>query len=249
MTHGSEHSHQVSYRHGDDGAAGHRRELVLVVEDIEIAMLLAVEALELSGFATMTSADGAEALETIRAEPLDAVLLDLGLPSMSGFDVLEEARRTSDIPILIVSGRVDEGDRLQALRLGADDYVTKPYSPRELGERTHAAIRRGGKSARPNTLVFDDMTIDLLAREVSVAGGIVELTPLEFELLAFLATTPRQAFSRADLLREVWSSSTEWQTEATVTEHVRRLRGKIESPTHTAPRIVTVHRAGYRFEP
>jgi DNA-binding response OmpR family regulator len=238
----------VSHRHDDDGSL-ERRELVLVVEDIEDAMRLAVEALELSGFATMTSADGAEALETIRAERLDAVLLDLGLPSMSGFDILEEVRRSSDVPILIVSGRLDEGDRIQGLRLGADDYVTKPYSPRELGERTHAAIRRGGKSCRPTTLVFGDMTIDVAAREVSLAGRIVELTPLEFELLAFLASAPRRAFSRADLLREVWSSSTEWQTEATVTEHVRRLRGKIDSPTHTAPKIVTVHRAGYRFEP
>jgi DNA-binding response OmpR family regulator len=230
-------------------AAARRRELVLVVEDMEVATRLAVEVLELSGFDTMTSADGAHALETIRVEALDGVLLDLGLPSMSGFDVLEEVRRSSDVPIVIVSGRLDEGDRLQGLRLGADDYVTKPFSPRELVERLRAAIRRGGKSPRPMTLVFDDMSIDLAAREVALAGHTVELTPLEFELLAFLAGEPRRAFTRAELLREVWSSSADWQTEATVTEHVRRLRGKIESPTHAAPRIVTVHRAGYRFEP
>jgi|1186.fasta_scaffold11268_2 DNA-binding response OmpR family regulator len=230
-------------------SAGTPLDVVLVVEDTDIGMNLAVEALEMGGFASLTSNDGAQALETIRSQPLDAVLLDLGLPSMSGFDVLEEARRSSDVPIIIVSGRLDEGDRVQGLRLGADDYVTKPYSPRELVERVHAAIRRGGKSCRTTTLVFDDMTIDLAAREVSLGGRIAELTPLEYELLAFLAAAPRRAFSRAELLREVWSSSTEWQTEATVTEHVRRLRGKIDAPDHKVPRIVTVHRAGYRFEP
>jgi DNA-binding response OmpR family regulator len=232
-----------------DPSGERHQAVVLVVEDTDIGRNLAIEALETGGFTLLTSNDGAQALEKIRTEPLDAVLLDLGLPSMSGFDVLEEVRRSSDVPIIIVSGRLDEGDRVQGLRLGADDYVTKPYSPRELVERVHAAIRRGGKSCRPTKLVFHDMTIDLAAREVSLDGEIAELTPLEFELLAFLASAPRRAFSRAELLREVWGSSTEWQTEATVTEHVRRLRGKIDSTTLTVPHIVTVHRAGYRFEP
>jgi len=249
MTQTSEHRSHREGRPERETAADRNQAVVLVVEDTDIGTNLAVEALEMGGFVALTSNDGAHALAKIRAEPLDAVLLDLGLPSMSGFDVLEEVRRSSDVPIIIVSGRLDEGDRVQGLRLGADDYVTKPYSPRELVERLHAAIRRGGKSSRPATLVFDDMTIDLAAREVSIAGKVADLTPLEYELLAFLANAPRRVFSRAELLREVWDSSTEWQAEATVTEHVRRLRAKIDSETGTVPRIVTVHRAGYRFEP
>jgi DNA-binding response OmpR family regulator len=164
-------------------------------------------------------------------------------------DFLAELRRDSDMPVVIVSGRSDEGDRLQGLRLGADDYLVKPYSPRELGERVRAVLRRAHPSSRAESLVFDGLELDLNAREVRVAGRSIALTPLEFALLTFLAAAPRHVFSRAELLRRVWGSDADWQTQATVTEHVRRLRRKLESSDHGRPWIVTVRGAGYRFEP
>jgi DNA-binding response OmpR family regulator len=222
---------------------------VLVVEDLEAARELAVEALEAHGFSTTTCSDGAEALQAIRGEPLNAVVLDLGLPSMSGFDLLQEVRRASDIPVVIVSGRAEEGDRLQGLRLGADDYLVKPFSPRELGERVRAVLRRANPASRTESLAFDGIEINLSAREVRVDGQVVALTPLEFTLLVFLASSPRRVFSRAELLRAVWGSDAGWQTPATVTEHVRRLRRKLEPSGGGKNWIVTVRGAGYRFEP
>jgi DNA-binding response OmpR family regulator len=208
---------------------------VLVVEDLEAARELAVEALEAHGFSTTTCSDGAEALQAIRGEPLNAVVLDLGLPSMSGFDLLQEVRRASDIPVVIVSGRAEEGDRLQGLRLGADDYLVKPFSPRELGERVRAVLRRSNPTSRTESLMFDGIEINLSARE--------------FTLLVFLASSPRRVYSRAELLRAVWGSDAGWQTPATVTEHVRRLRRKLEPSGGGKNWIVTVRGAGYRFEP
>jgi DNA-binding response OmpR family regulator len=222
---------------------------VLVVEDMEAARVLAVEALEAHGFATVTCSDGAEALRTIRSEPPSAVVLDLGLPSMSGLDLLEEVRRVSDVPVVIVSGRSDEGDRLQGLRLGADDYLVKPFSPRELAERLRAVLRRSNPSSRTESIVFDGIEVNLSAREVRADGRVVALTPLEFALLVFLAGSPRRVFSRAELLRGVWGSHADWQTPATVTEHVRRLRRKLEPSRRGRPWIVTVRGTGYRFEP
>jgi len=222
---------------------------VLVVEDLEAARELAVAALEAHGFSTTSCADGAEALKAIRGEPISAVVLDLGLPSMSGLDLLQEVRRASDIPVVIVSGRAEEGDRLQGLRLGADDYLVKPFSPRELGERVRAVLRRSNPSTRTEALIFDGIEINLTAREVRVDGDVVALTPLEFTLLVFLARTPRKVFSRAELLRAVWGSDAGWQTPATVTEHVRRLRRKLDPSGRGKDRIVTVRGAGYRFEP
>jgi DNA-binding response OmpR family regulator len=234
---------------GDRHTVRTRQQCVLVVEDLAAARVMAVEALEAHGFSTVSCEDGAEALRAIRSEPLNAVVLDLGLPSLSGFDLLTELRRDSDIPVVIVSGRSDEGDRLQGLRLGADDYLVKPYSPRELGERVRAVLRRANPPSRTQSLVFDGLELDLSAREVRVAGRVVALTPLEFSLLVFLARSPRRAFSRADLLRGVWGSNSDWQTQATVTEHVRRLRRKLEPSGRARPWIVTVRGAGYRFEP
>jgi DNA-binding response OmpR family regulator len=168
---------------------------------------------------------------------------------MSGLALLQLVKALSDVPVLIVSSGSEEDDRLRALRLGADDYLTKPFSPRELGARVRAVLRRAGLKVRPALLTFDDLVIDLDARTVTVAGHVVQLTPLELDLLVFLAGTPRYVYSRAQLLREVWGSSANWQTEATVTEHVRRLRRKIEASPNARRRIVTVHRAGYRFDP
>jgi PAS domain S-box-containing protein len=236
-----------SRNHRGDGRAP-RQACVLVVEDAASTTSSVVDALDASGFAIVTTEDGAFVIAA-DAESFDAVVLNLDVPSMHGLALLQQVKTLSDVPVLVVSGSSEEDDRLRALRLGADDYVTKPFSPRELGARVRAVLRRAGLKVRPALLAVDDIAIDLDARTVTVAGQGVQLTPLELDLLVFLARTPRHVYSRAQLLREVWGSSASWQTEATVTEHVRRLRRKIEASPNARRRIVTVQRAGYRFDP
>ena len=184
------------------------------------------------------------ALDMIREHAPDAVVLDLGLPALSGLEVLSGVRQFSDLPILILSGRTDEYDRIQGLRLGADDYLVKPCSPRELAVRVSTVLRRVRPTAASGTLDYDGLRIDVAAHEVTVDEKTVELTPLEFELLLCLARSPRTVVSRAQLLRTVWDSSTEWQTTATVTEHVRRLRAKIEDAPQDPRWVITVRGSG-----
>ena len=222
---------------------------VLVVDDDACLRLLLTEALSNEGYVVLEAATGTSALQTIRAHDADAVVLDLGLPEVSGLDVLAEAREFSDVPILILSGRADEGDRIHGLHLGADDYLVKPCSPRELAARVRTVLRRARTTPPPSTLDFNGMHIDLAAHEIAVDGHEVDLTPLEFDLLVCLASSPRRVATRAQLLRNVWGSSAEWQTTATVTEHVRRLRAKIEAAPKFPEWVVTVRGLGYRFEP
>jgi DNA-binding response OmpR family regulator len=175
------------------------------------------------------------------------------LPARNGLDVLGDLRRTSDIPVILVSARAEEDDRVAGLRLGADDYVTKPFSAAELSARVESVLRRSVMRRAPATsdgrLAFEGLAIDLRTREVRVAGAKVEMTAKEFDLLAYLAGEPREVFSRDELLRQVWGSSSNWQSDATVTEHVRRLRRKIEDDPDNPRWIATVRGAGYRFEP
>ncbi len=222
---------------------------VLVVDDDAFVRVVANDALTAEGYSVVEAHDGATAIQVIRDGKIDAVVLDLGLPEISGLDVLTYVREVSDIPILILSGRSDEGDVVQGLRLGADDYMVKPCSPRELAARVNTVLRRAGRSSQPAPLEFEGLHIDLAAHEVMVDGHAVELTPLEFELLVCLARSPRVVVTRAQLLQCVWDSSAEWQTTATVTEHVRRLRAKIEVTPQDPRWIVTVRGVGYRFEP
>jgi DNA-binding response OmpR family regulator len=183
----------------------------------------------------------------------DLIVLDIMLPGTSGLDVL---RRSSNgrVPVILLTARIDESDRVLGLELGADDYVTKPFSPRELVARVRTVLRRAQptpSAAAPATpvLEFEGLRIDLLAREVTVEGRLVTLTAKEFDLLAFLAQAPRQVFSRAQLLQHVWDSSPDYQDPATITVHVRRVRGKIEADPEAARWITTVWGVGYRFEP
>lgn len=221
---------------------------VLVVEDDEQIRTLLEHALRREGFLVETAADGPQALRALEDHDVDLVVLDIELPGINGLDVLVDVRRRSDVPVILATARGGEHDRIVGLDLGADDYVTKPLSPTELCARVRAVLRRAAP-ARPERLMFDDLEIDLAAREVTRAGQPVELTALEFDLLAHLAATPRRVFTREQLLRQVWSSSSEWQDPATVTEHVRRLRNKLEDDPR-APRFVrTVRGVGYRFEP
>jgi len=178
-------------------------------------------------------------------------VLDMMLPGVNGLDILRRIRTAGDMPVIMLTARAEESDRVAGLELGADDYVVKPFSPRELAARVNGVLRRAAPKADPvsESLEFDGLVIDNRSREVRLAGELVEMTPKEFDVLAHLASSPRQVFSRADLLRDVWQSSPDWQDPATVTVHVRRIRNKIESDPENPRWITTVWGVGYRFEP
>jgi two-component system phosphate regulon response regulator PhoB len=222
---------------------------ILVVDDDQDSRALVRVALEHESFSVLEAGDGAEALEVIAAEHPDLVVLDVNLPSVGGFDVLAQMRLVHSVPVIMVTGRDGETDRVLGLELGADDYVVKPFSPRELTSRVRAVLRRSSHVSDEEHLDFVGLHIDLTSREVSVEGRPVGLTTREFELLAFLAASPRRVYSRAQLLERVWSSALEWQDPATVTEHVRRIRLKIEPNRDSPHRIRTVRGVGYAFDP
>jgi two-component system phosphate regulon response regulator PhoB len=222
---------------------------VLVVDDDEQVRTVVAWQLEAEGFTVAGAADGATALGAVEADPPDLIVLDLSLPRVDGLDVLTRLRRTSTIPVIVVTGRGGESDRIVGLDLGADDYLVKPFSPGELAARVRSVLRRSGPEVPSDRLEFGPLQVDVTTREVRVSGTAVELTAKEFDLLVFLARSPRQVFSRAQLLKRVWGSATEWQDAATVTQHVHRLRHKLE-PDPSEPRwLCTVRGVGYRFEP
>jgi DNA-binding response OmpR family regulator len=222
---------------------------ILAVEDDHQVRHLLVRLLSAEGYEVFEAEDALGAMEQLGAHAPDLVLLDVVLPDISGLELLRRIRSTSDVPIIMLTGRADEADRIHGLRSGADDYVVKPFSPGELMARVESVLRRSGPSSGATTLTFDGLTIDPVARDVFVQGAPVAVTAREFDLLAFLAAAPRQVFTREQLLRHVWGSSTEWQDGATVTEHVRRVRRKIEADPDTPRWLVTVRGVGYRFEP
>ena len=226
---------------------------VLVVDDEPVLRNLLSHLLHLEGYKVLEAEDGLAALDVVATEKPDVVLLDVMLPARNGLDVLGDLRRASDIPVILVSARAEEADRVTGLRLGADDYVTKPFSAAELSARVESLLRRSNMRSAPATsdglLAFEGLAIDLRTREVRVGGTKVEMTAKEFDLLAYLAGAPRQVFSREQLLQEVWGSSSSWQSDATVTEHVRRLRRKIEIDPDNPRWITTARGVGYRFEP
>jgi len=240
----------------DSGAAAGA--VVLVAEDDDASRLALVRTLERHGYRVVEAADGEEALKAFARHRVDLVVLDVGMPRLDGFGVLQHLRQSSDVPVIFLTGRAEEVDRVVGLELGADDYVLKPYSLRELVARVRARLRRpgggtgaGGRGGQESTevLQYGDLRIDPLAHEVSVGGELVELTPREYELLTYLARHPRQVFSREQLLEAVWG--TRYQDPATVTEHVRRVRGKIEAPDAPPERrwLTTLRGTGYRFDP
>jgi DNA-binding response OmpR family regulator len=227
---------------------------ILVVEDDPDISDLLKRVLESDGYEVEMATDSAGALRAVEEHAPDLVLLDVVLGGEDGRDLLVKLRQKSDVPAVFLTGRGLEGDRIAGLRMGADDYIVKPFSRGELSARIETVLRRARPAAPPEAkegatgLTFGELRIDLTTREVERGGELIELTAMEFNLLAFLASSPRQVFSRQQLLQNVWSSSSEWQDEATVTEHIRRVRRKIEvDPDH--PRwITTVRGVGYRFE-
>jgi DNA-binding response OmpR family regulator len=223
-------------------------ETILVADD-EPKIVKTVQAyLESAGFQVVTAGDGQLALTVFRHEKPALVILDLGLPGLDGLDVARTLRRESNVPIIMLTARVDEADKLIGLELGADDYVTKPFSPRELVARVRAVLRRvgGEREQAPPPITVGEVHIDQERRRVTVRGQAVELTPTEFDLLAVLARHPGRVFTRLELLDRVQGYAFEGY-ERTVDAHVKNLRQKIEPDPKNPQYILTVYRVGYRF--
>lgn len=199
------------------------------------------------GYDVETAADGDSARRGLSEFKPDLVVLDLMLPAVSGFEVLTEIRRDGDLPVILLTARAEESDRVAGLELGADDYVVKPFSPRELVARVRSVLRRSGPRAPSDPVEFDGIVIESARRVATVEGRRVDLTAKEYDLLAYLVAHPHQVFSRGQLLETVWGSSAEWQDPATVTVHVRRIRQKIESHPQTPRWVQTVWGVGYRL--
>lgn len=221
---------------------------VLVVDDEPMVREVLTQYLQHDGFGVVEAADGDEAVSKLDQCRPDLVLLDLMLPKRHGLDVLRHARTTTDVPVILLTALGDEQDRVAGLELGADDYVVKPFSPREVAARVRSVLRRSAPPEPPATIEFGDIALDTGRREVTRGGETIDLTRLEFDLLAFLASRPGQVVSRDELLTSVWDSSPEWQDPATVTVHVRRLRQKLEADPAEPRHLLTVYGVGYRFE-
>lgn len=226
---------------------------ILVVDDDEQLRALLVLVLEGEGYPVTVAADAESAIAEVKRGSTDLVVLDISLGADDGRIVLSQIRELGELPVILISGKGDTADRVLGLRLGADDFLPKPFSPVELVARVESIMRRVGRSKpaepTPPTAVTEGLHLDERTREVTVDGAPVELTAKEFDLLAFLVRSPRQVFSRGQLLEHVWASRSEWQDEATVTEHVRRVRHKVETNPERPKWITTVRGVGYRYEP
>ncbi len=221
---------------------------VLVVDDDVTVREVVVSYLRADGHQVSEAPDGGDALKAMRDTPADLVVLDLMMPGIDGLEVCRRLRSIGDVPIIMLTALGSETDRVVGLESGADDYVTKPFSPRELVLRVNALLRRVGERAEPETgrLVDGDLVVDSGRHEATVGGSVLNLTAREFDLLRFLVANPGTAFSRDDLLQQVWGWS--FGDQSTVTVHVRRLREKVESDPTTPTRLVTVWGVGYRWE-
>jgi len=220
---------------------------ILVVDDeLKIAQL-ARDYLERAGFAVLTAQTGNAALAAARAERPDLIVLDLGLPDVDGLDVTRALRRASNVPIIMLTARSEEADKLVGLELGADDYMTKPFSPKELVARARAVFRRvEGADTAGETIRVSDLTLDLPRMRAAVGDRAIELTPTEFQLLAALARQPGRIFTRGQLLDAVHGVAFE-SYERAIDAHVKNIRRKIE-PNPREPRyILTVYGVGYKL--
>ena len=220
---------------------------ILVVDDEREIVKLVKAYLEQAGFQVATASDGQEGLIVFRHEKPDLVVLDLNLPRIDGLDVCRTIRRESDTPVIMLTARVEEQDRLIGLELGADDYILKPFSPREVVARVRTVLRRTQPAqAIAETITAADVTLDLMRHTAAVAGEPVELTPTEFELLRAMASEPGRAFSRMELLDAAQGEAYEGY-ERTIDTHIKNLRVKIESDPKNPKYILTVYGVGYKF--
>ena len=222
---------------------------VLVVDDEPIVRDVVVRYLERDGYATLTASDGDMARTLIEGRQPSLVVLDVMLPGMDGLALCRWIRDRSAMPVILLTARGEEADRIVGLELGADDYVTKPFSPRELAARVRTVLRRGNGTTLPReTVEFGDIVLDGSSREARRDGSLVQLTAKEFELLWFLASHPRHVFSRDQLMARVWGYDSAVDT-GTVTVHIRRLREKIEADPSDPSHLRTVWGVGYRLDP
>ncbi len=231
-------------------------EKILVVDD-ELALLETLTYnLKKQGYDVLTAADGLLALEIAIKEKPDLIILDLMLPGMDGLEVCRMVRKEQNTPVLMLTARDDEIDRVVGLEVGADDYLTKPFSMRELLARVKAMLRRvrmmreevrETSDTKSNTLKFDNLILDLDRRELRIDEKVVPLKPKEYELMVYFCRHPKRAISRDALLEEVWGWDYTGESR-TVDVHIRWLREKIESDSQNPTRIITVRGAGYRFE-
>ena len=223
---------------------------VLIVDDEPIVRDVVVRYLQRDGFDTLEAGDGDAARAIIESGAPDLVVLDVMLPGTDGLALCRWIRTDSTLPVIMLTARGEAADRIVGLELGADDYVTKPFSPRELAIRVRNVLKRAEAPPKTaaKTMTFDELTIDGAAREVTLSGAPVRLTGKEFDLLFFLASNPREVFSRKQLMDRVWGYEAALDT-GTVTVHIRRLRSKIEPDPSAPRRLETLWGVGYRFVP
>jgi two-component system response regulator ResD len=225
------------------------RTALLVDDHIDVRRIVR-DRLLAQGFAVLEAGSGEHGLQLLDEHVVHAVVLDVHLPGIDGFAVLRAIRQRSEVPVVLLSAAGDEADRVLGLELGADDYVVKPFSSRELVARVRAVLRRAQSTSNPTApLQFGCVLVDPSARTVTRDGALVVLTPRSFDLLVFLVTHPGRTFSRDELLINVWLSEPDWQNAATVTEHMHRLRRTLEDTPDHPRHLVTVRAKGYRFDP
>jgi DNA-binding response OmpR family regulator len=222
---------------------------ILLVDDEDAVQKLLTYPLEHEGFRVLQARDGEEALERFALEQVDLVVLDLMLPRLDGLEVCRRLRAQSAVPIIMLTARDDELDKVVGLEIGADDYITKPFSIREFRSRIRALLRRSALAGQPDgrdRIAADGLEIDLAKRTVAVLGRSVALTYVEFELLRTLAARPGRVFTRQALLTSLWGDSA-YREPRTIDVHVRHLREKLEAEPHEPELIQTVRGVGYRF--
>ncbi len=225
---------------------------ILVVEDEPSIAEVVSLYMKRAGYQVQIAVDGKQAMTIFERQTPDLVILDLMLPEVDGLSLTRWLRDRSDVPIIMVTARREEIDRIAGLEMGADDYVVKPFSPQELVSRVRAVLRRLGReqaeAGSERALSFEGLTIDPRSRVVTVKDSVVELTAKEFDMLHLLARHPKQVFTRDQLLERVWGGA-EYIDAGTVTVHVRRIREKIEAEPSKPQRLLTVWGVGYKFEP
>jgi len=220
---------------------------ILVVDDEPQIVKLVRDYLEQAGFTVLIAADGPTAIRTASTQHPDLIVLDLGLPGIDGLDVTRSLRRNGSVPIIMLTARTDESDKLVGLELGADDYLTKPFSPKELVARVRSVLRRSEAARTPGDVIrVDDVELNVPSMALTIAGRPVELTQTEFQLLTTLARQPGRVFSRAQLLNAVHGVAFD-SYERAIDAHVKNLRRKIEPDPHNPRYLLTVFGVGYRF--
>jgi len=226
-----------------------KQKVLVIDDDANICELVKVQ-LEMAGYEAICAFDGKEGLAAVREHKPDLIILDLMLPEMDGLEVCREIRRFANTPIIMLTGKGEEFDRVLGLELGADDYVTKPFSPRELIARVKAVSRRtryASEAENDKVLNLPGFYVNVLSREVRINNERINLTPKEFDLLWYLASNRDHVYTRDQLLKQVWNYDAFFGDERTVDQHVKRLRRKIEIE-HAPCRIATIWGVGYKFE-